>query len=362
MSKYRTLQFDRDRDPSMRHARSEGRGRARRGGSVLILAMWVLFFLAALTVAVGSRVSGLLATAEYVGLHVRTTAAAHAGAMLSAQAIVMHTNAWDGVQADSWTRARAIFGERGLGPMRFEVGYRDTDDDGRSVTNTGVLGEEACVNLNQADTNLLAAYVALAGGVDASAARALAGAVADWRDADDEVLTGGAESAYYSQLSPSYRAANGRFRMVEELLLIKGVDDRLFGRLAPGLTVHGSGHVNLNAASLAVIESVGQAAGRTAEEQAAAGSLAKKIVAFRESGHAFAERDSDVLRKTLDEVSSLSSAEQALFAAMMGKVTIRSTCFRGTVSARRIGMDGVAGTVEFVFDRDARRFVQWREN
>ncbi len=348
------------RHVSPRRASSAGHA-TNRNGSVLILAIWVLFFLAALAVAVGSHVSGLLATADYVRVHVTTMAAARAGAMLSAQAVAGQTNAWDGVQAESWTHDTRRFEAHRIGECIVDIGYTTMAKNGLSITNAGLIGEEARINLNLADTNVLAAYITLAGGQDERAARAVAGAIADWRDPDDEVLTGGAESAYYSRVSPPYQAANAKFGVLEELLLVKGIDERLFDRLAPGLTVHGSGHVNLNAASRIVLESVGLASARTVAEEAAAGSLARKIVAFREAGNVFDERDSAVLRKRLDEATPLNSDEQALFAAMMGKVTIQSTCFRGSASARLSPSGAGRGTVEFVFDGAERRFVQWQE-
>jgi len=335
--------------------------RRTAGGSVLILAVWVLFFLAALAVAVGSHVSGLLATADYVSVRETTLAAARAGAMLAAYTAAGRTNAWDGLQSESWTRDEARFADSRLGDCILQVAFLVASEDGRCATNVGLVGEEARINLNRAATNVLAAYVALAGGKDERAARAIAGAIVDWRDPDDEVLTGGAESVYYSSLSPLYRAADTEMRVLEELLLVRGVDARLFDRLAPGLTVHGSGHVNLNAASRVVLESLGRACAGTTAQAAAAGSLAAKIVAFREDGNVFRELDSGALRSQLEAARPLSPEESNLFSAMMGKLTIRSTCYRGVAMARRAAAAATQATVEFVFDRDKREFVEWQE-
>ncbi len=50
-----------------------------------------------------------------------------------------------------------------------------------------------------------------------------ADAIVDWVDADfNATIPDGAEDDYYTGLTPAYRAANGPFTMVSELLLVKG--------------------------------------------------------------------------------------------------------------------------------------------
>ncbi len=58
----------------------------------------------------------------------------------------------------------------------------------------------------------------------------IADAILDWMDADEEVSEFGAESSYYTSLHPPYRARQGRFADLHELLLVKGVtSELLFG-------------------------------------------------------------------------------------------------------------------------------------
>lgn len=57
-----------------------------------------------------------------------------------------------------------------------------------------------------------------------------ANAIADWRDGDDEIREGGAESDYYLAQRTGYEAKNSRFETVEELLLVRDMDaEILFG-------------------------------------------------------------------------------------------------------------------------------------
>ncbi len=63
-------------------------------------------------------------------------------------------------------------------------------------------------------------------------AAAIVNSVKDWLDSgDDDATTGvsGAESDYYESLNPPYKAANGPFRSIDELMLVKGITRELFG-------------------------------------------------------------------------------------------------------------------------------------
>ena len=54
-----------------------------------------------------------------------------------------------------------------------------------------------------------------------------ANSIIDWVDTDSTPRQGGAESDYYSGLTPPYNAKNGPLDSVEELLLVKGVTPQL---------------------------------------------------------------------------------------------------------------------------------------
>lgn len=91
-------------------------------------------------------------------------------------------------------------------------------------------------------------------------AQALAEAVTDWIDGNDEVDgLGGAESQYYAQAEPMGRAANRAMVSPSELLWVKGMTPEIYRALAPLITVwpkEGS-KLNLNTASVQVLRSMG---------------------------------------------------------------------------------------------------------
>jgi general secretion pathway protein K len=66
----------------------------------------------------------------------------------------------------------------------------------------------------------------------------LVDAVIDWIDAD-EVATGagGAESDYYSGLTSPYRSKNGRLDSLQELLAVRGFDEKILARVQPFVSV-----------------------------------------------------------------------------------------------------------------------------
>jgi general secretion pathway protein K len=83
--------------------------------------------------------------------------------------------------------------------------------------------------------------------IDSVAAVALANAVFDWVDPDDDTrYPGGAESLDYGRSLQPYRPANQAFASVTELRLVKGFSSELVAALTPYVTVWGNGNLNLN--------------------------------------------------------------------------------------------------------------------
>jgi len=89
--------------------------------------------------------------------------------------------------------------------------------------------ESSRVNLNTAsDERIRDTLLELFGDESGRDAGAVADAILDWRDDDDLVRINGAEASYYESVNVSYRPADGPFKALTELLLVKGVTERLF--------------------------------------------------------------------------------------------------------------------------------------
>lgn len=200
-----------------------------REGSALILALWTLFFLAALTVAVGTQVSSVLNLASQL----RSGLSARALAVAGAETAIFDLAAG----APDLTNNPARFCDSSVLEGGAFTVYYTTLQDGVTVTNYGLGPESRKLNLNRASTLEMSALLCAVGGVTPEAASSIAASIVDWRDPDSMSLTGGAEEQYYASLSSVYPCHNADLTVVEELLLVKGMTPELFGRIRPHVTV-----------------------------------------------------------------------------------------------------------------------------
>jgi general secretion pathway protein K len=108
--------------------------------------------------------------------------------------------------------------------------------DGQTVS-VAVQDELGKIDLNYAADELLTGLFRSVG-VDSRRSAALLDAISDWRDEDDLHRLNGAEAPDYRDAGRRYTPRNGLFQTVDELRLVLGMDDALFKRLEPALTVY----------------------------------------------------------------------------------------------------------------------------
>jgi type II secretory pathway component PulK len=81
--------------------------------------------------------------------------------------------------------------------------------------------------------------------------------IIDWVTPGDYAYGGGNKDQFYEQQDPPYRAKRNRFYSLEELRLVKGIDDFLFEKLRGKVTVYSySGKINLNSADRVVMKAI----------------------------------------------------------------------------------------------------------
>lgn len=114
----------------------------------------------------------------------------------------------------------------------------------------------ARLHLNHADeAELRALFMGVGAGY--SDADVAAQSILDWRDADELHRARGAEwDDWYRHQPLAFMPRNAPFRSLDELRQVRGME-RLFPRVAPFLTVHGAGQVNLNTAPPEVLGTLG---------------------------------------------------------------------------------------------------------
>jgi DNA uptake protein ComE-like DNA-binding protein len=79
----------------------------------------------------------------------------------------------------------------------------------------GIVDEASKVSINAADQDMLMMLPRMM--------REDAAAIIDWRDSDQNVTLGGAESEFYMTMPDPYQCKNAPFETVEELLLVRGM-------------------------------------------------------------------------------------------------------------------------------------------
>jgi hypothetical protein len=312
-----------------------------RTGSILLLTIWVLFFLAALVVASAGHVRSVLLAAERLQFRVSArmeaaSVAAYAAAVIEAQfgRDQRGSAPWDGVASDAWNRDAVLFrlpghdDRQGQPRLYFSI-------PGEDVVFQGIIGEEGRIHLNEARRSLLGALFAHAAGEQGlRVARTLFGL--NQPDVDGRLTE--VEGTEYDR--PVFNA-------VEDLFLVEGMDGDLYGKLAPHLTVHGKGDViNVNSASRSVLVSL------MLDDPATDGdaeNLADRIImARREQGFRYW---TDLISR-VPEMPGGADRRRYGFASS----AFRGVAFGGGEDAGQSGLE-----IEFVWDTDARGFALWRE-
>lgn len=199
--------------------------KARRQGSVLVGVLWCLVLLALVVVSVLHTARMDLLVVKNYGDRIQAHYLAVAGiekakALLyqDAQQRSRSARNFSGALADAPEQFRDIR----LGRGQFRVFHRGRPDEGGGVL-YGVSDEESRLNVNNASGDELSKLQDMTPDVSA--------AIIDWRDEDNTVSPGGAESEYYLSLQPPYQARNGPVQTIRELLMVRGVTpDLLLGR------------------------------------------------------------------------------------------------------------------------------------
>ena len=211
-------------------------GAFRSRGAALLLVLWLLALMTGLVsvFALAARTEGL--QGRYLARSAAARYAAEAGLELAA----VHLSGAD--MAQRWVP------DGRPNRVPFE-GY---------TVEVRVLDESAKVDLNVAAPDLLSGLM-IALGVDFDRARRIAGAVLDFRDADN-LLTpeGGAEDPQYAAEELPHGAKDRPFDSITELRQVLGVDQALYEKLRPHVTVYtGLARPNPTFASKPVLQALG---------------------------------------------------------------------------------------------------------
>ena len=214
--------------PTPRHGTSVPRRtllRVRRPseeGMALIVVLWLVVLLSVMAAGHSRNVhADTMLAARQVGL-AKARALAEAGAH---RAIIDLLGLHDG------------------SPLPVNGTVSGVDVFGQGV-NIAIRDATGLVDLNTAGAELLNELLAVAG-TEQFLRREIVDAILDWRDGDDLRHLHGAEDDDYIADDVGWTVRDGPFTAVEELKYVKGVNQDLFDRLVPLVTVH-SGRPGVN--------------------------------------------------------------------------------------------------------------------
>lgn len=184
---------------------------SKQHGSVLIIVLWIALGLVAITMYFGNSMSSELRASDNRVQSLATDqaiegAARYVGALLVEQA----TNGIVPYYTDYASDAVSV------GDAHFWLIGRT---DGQAAPNEitfGLVDEGSKLNIN--NTNVTADMLELLPRMTPE----LAAAIIDWRDANEDVTSNGAEAETYARLRPAYYCKNAPFDSLDELRLVNG--------------------------------------------------------------------------------------------------------------------------------------------
>ncbi len=182
-------------------------------GFALVTVLWALVLLGGIALVFGAGIRQSAMTVHNLGDRAELAAATDAGFALALERLLTANTAEIETEGTWFCR------------------FNDTD---LAMT---IVDEAARLDLNALSESLAAALLEEIG-LSADDSRDIAARILDYRDADDELRTGGAEAAAYQQAGSPFRPKNEAFDTVEELGRVLEMTPAVIDLLRPVLTVH----------------------------------------------------------------------------------------------------------------------------
>lgn len=331
---------------------------------VLVSALWILGFLTVLAVALGMGARQKILVLKRIEERSSARLSAEAGAKKS---IAIFLDELENSQFVLTAAAKARlynnpseFLNITVGNYRVDVINQFFDDpSGKLVERYGLEDEQAKINLNTIDQDILTALFQNVLQETEPFARKLALAIIDWRDAGQHELTGFSSDGYYKGLEYPYEAKESFYERIDELFLVKGVTQDIFKKIRPFVTVYGDGHVNINTASRPVLEALGLDP-----------IAVDKILKVRNGADGVdATRDDHIFLRSFDvaaEIKSLIKLDE-IYARQIDVLNFRgllgTSSFVISFQSRAFPVDGNSGDVRIdgVFNAVTSRIQYWNE-
>ena len=349
------------------YRQSASRPRLKGRGSILMLVLWSLCLLTAFAVILGYEVRQKASLIKRLDERDRCRFIAEAVAKKAISELKKEqVKSYDSLN-DKWSNNPAAFKDISVGGGTVDVSYNYTDTpSGNPEVRYGLVDEESKININSInDANkadmlqMLQRLFMLVLNYNEAQAQELAASIIDWRDADNALTRpcGSAEDSYYLSLPYPYKAKNAALEVLEELLLVKGMDENIFGKIRNYVTIYGDGRININTASKVVLSALG-----LSED------IINKIVAFRagEDGITGTADDnvfnqgSDIVPQ-LSQFGHLSASEIAQLSAVANQcLATKSSGFFSVDCRIKLNNSSTVNEMHCILNRNGK-IVYWRE-
>lgn len=340
-----------------------GEADGHRGGSALVLVLWIMMLLSLLVVSLTFEAHVEAKITSFYRNRTKADYLARSGIEL-AELVMNKSDRLRGENSDveeedeedTWQKPAKSLAEGA--PINIE------DELGEGTITLTIVPEPARRNVNKIDEEDWERIFEVAG-VPEEYWPELIESFYDWIDADDNSRVDGAETDdYYSTLEEPYEARNGPLDTVGELLLIKGFTRTILsgGVLEDGysddealrcsgiedmLTTYGDGKVNVNAATRRVLMTL------PGVDDIAADAIIEEREGWEDS---YGEQEAEPFDSSADFLSRI----PALGAKIDEKVTIQSGIYRVTSVGT---VHGVSRSVWCVasHSKDGLEILRWRE-
>ena len=226
-------------------------------GSILIVTLWTICLLTIFAVSLNDGARQKILVVKRLEDHSKLRSISSAGIK---KIIAFFFNYPDSVEDLYLSGDVEDFKNVIVGEGFFNIFYKDIDGMSGSKKNKyGLIDEERKVNINYVDQKVLKSLFRNVLNLDDIESQNLAAAIVDWRDGDSELSIpfGSAEDLDYNLLKYSYEAKDSSFEVLEEVLLVKGMTQKIFEKIKGYITVYGGGKININTAKRNVLLAFG---------------------------------------------------------------------------------------------------------
>ena len=241
---------------------TQGYCRFRQSGTILVFTLWSLGILTIFAIQLGVIIRQKITFVKRLDERHKLDILAKSGVKKAVKVLRKDPEFDKGVYTVSRKMHRhnnpAYFGRIYLGDGTCEISSEGLNEKRKyGEQQYGLVDEEIKINLNTASRSTLNNLIKNVLECGSLTAENLANAIYDWREFGESELVGFSSDAYYENLRNPYPIKNSPFEVIEELLLVKGMNGEILAKLSAYLTIYGEGRVNVNTASRVVLISLG---------------------------------------------------------------------------------------------------------